>query len=67
MGTKEVILGLVAHATYYQLLRDFPLVALMSVKFIASVGMSRKGRGGGGGGWGEGSRVERGRKRKEER
>eukprot|EP00026_Physarum_polycephalum_P017751 Phypoly_transcript_19082.p1 GENE.Phypoly_transcript_19082~~Phypoly_transcript_19082.p1 ORF type:complete len:205 (+),score=14.60 Phypoly_transcript_19082:109-723(+) len=39
VGTKEVILGLVAHAAYYQLLREFPLVTLMSVKFIASVAL----------------------------
>lgn len=38
VGTKEVLVGLVAHVVYAQLLREFPLVTLMSVKFIASVG-----------------------------
>jgi len=34
---KEVLLGIFAHAVYYSLLKDFPLVSLLSVKFIASV------------------------------
>lgn len=36
----EILLGIFAHAVYYSLLKDFPLVSLLSVKFIASVGMS---------------------------
>ncbi len=39
VGTTEVAVGLLAHLVYFQLLKDFPLVTLLSVKFISSVCM----------------------------
>lgn len=42
VGTKEILVGLMAHGVYYQLLREFPLVTLMSVKFVASVGKRKE-------------------------
>ena len=39
VGTTEIAVGLLAHFIYFQLLKDFPLVTLLSVKFISSVCM----------------------------